>query len=129
MVAKKESVQRGKAAREGIFLNENEHLVEGIVSNLFFVRGDVVFTPDERTGLVPGVTRNFIMKLCRDLDIEVNEGFYSYGDLLHSDEAFITNSIQEIVPVECIDDVPLPQAKGKVTSKLAGKYSQAVSRL
>lgn len=89
---------------EGLFLTEDGHLAEGTVSNVFFVREGICFTPSIDTGILPGITREFMMTLCRRMDITVKEGLFSLADLAAANEIFMTNSIQEIVPIEVVFD-------------------------
>ncbi|MCC3359093.1 aminodeoxychorismate lyase [Bacillus sp. REN16] len=109
---------------EGIFLTKEGYLAEGITSNLFWVTGDRLFTPAVQTGILNGVTRNFVIQLAKSIGLNVQEGFYHAEDLLGSDEAFITNSIQEIVPLTDIENHTLRGKKGPVTKKLQYIYSK-----
>lgn len=109
---------------EGIFLTKEGYLAEGITSNLFWVTGDRLFTPAVQTGILNGVTRNFVIQLAKSIGLNVQEGFYHAEDLLGSDEAFITNSIQEIVPLTDIKNHTLLGKKGPVTKKLQYIYSK-----
>jgi 4-amino-4-deoxychorismate lyase len=84
---------------EGLFLNEQNYLAEGIVSNLFFIRHHKLYTPDINTGILAGITRSYVMKLSIQRGMDVEEGHYTWEDLLGADEVFITNSIQEIIPI------------------------------
>ncbi|MEX2415858.1 MAG: aminodeoxychorismate lyase [Paenibacillaceae bacterium] len=92
------------AGAEGLFLNASDHVTEGLVSNLFFIKRGLLCTPSVDTGLLPGVTRAFILDLADELDIPYEEGCYSWEWLCHAEDIFITNSIQEIVPVNCMYD-------------------------
>ncbi|MCZ8523676.1 MULTISPECIES: aminotransferase class IV [Paenibacillus] len=89
---------------EGLFLDGRGRLCEGIVSNVFFVRLGVLHTPSVDTGLLPGITRRFVLFLADKLGIPVVEGLYGWEELLEADEVFLTNSIQEIVPVTVLWD-------------------------
>lgn len=90
---------------EGLFLTESAHLAEGIVSNLFYIKKGMGYTPAVSTGILPGVTRSFVFKLAAQAGlegmtgVEIEEGHYKWQDLLAADEIFLTNSIQELVPV------------------------------
>lgn len=84
---------------EGLFLDKQGHLCEGIVSNLFFVQGGRLYTPSVDTGLLPGITRRFILTAAPERGIDVIEGRFTWEQLKEADEVFLTNSIQEIVPV------------------------------
>jgi 4-amino-4-deoxychorismate lyase len=87
---------------EGLFLNTADDVAEGIVSNVFFVKRGLLCTPSVDTGILPGITRAFILDLADELDIPYEEGFYSQEWLCHADDMFTTNSIQQMVPVRCL---------------------------
>jgi len=117
---------------EGVQLNERSELTEGIVSNIFFVRDGVLCTPSLATGVLPGVTRDYVLRLSAHLGIRSAEGGYRLDDLLDADEIFLTSSIQEIVPVR---EVFLPDGKvgkrltqipGPVTARLMNRYGEPV---
>ncbi|OGX68086.1 MAG: 4-amino-4-deoxychorismate lyase [Paenibacillus sp. RIFOXYA1_FULL_44_5] len=92
------------AGAEGLLLTEQGLLAEGIVSNLFFMSHGECCTPSINTGILPGITREFVIDLARQMGIAVHEGFFRWEDLLKADEVFITNSIQEIVPITMLWD-------------------------
>ncbi len=83
----------------------------------FFVKGDVLYTPSLKTGILNGITRAFIIKSAEELNIEVKEGFFTKDELLSADEVFVTNSIQEIVPLYRIEAQDFPGKVGVVTKK------------
>ncbi|WP_199624085.1 aminotransferase class IV [Paenibacillus alkalitolerans] len=118
----------GTLDAEGLFLNGKGYVAEGVVSNVFFVRGSVLATPSLATGCLPGVTRSFVMELARGIGMSAEEGFYRWEQLLEADEVFITNSVQEIVPVSVLVDedgkaVELSGGKpGKMTLRLIEQY-------
>ncbi|MFC5452623.1 aminodeoxychorismate lyase [Paenibacillus aestuarii] len=90
------------AGAEGLMLTEDGYLAEGIVSNLFFVKDHVICTPSLDTGILPGITRLHVLRLADANSLAVQDGLYRWEDLVHADEIFIVNSIQEIVPVTCL---------------------------
>ena len=87
-------------AVEGLMLTKEKHIAEGIVSNLFFVKNQQLYTPAIDTGILPGITRAFVIQLAMAAGIVVHEGHYTWEHLLEADEIFLTNSVQEIVPVK-----------------------------
>ncbi|MBW6509035.1 MAG: aminotransferase class IV [Desulfuromonadales bacterium] len=96
---------RAAGAIEVIMLNSRGHLCEGSASNLFWVRDGWVFTPDVSTGLLEGVTRSTIMRLCEErLNLRVITGEFRLQDLHYSDEVFITSTSLEVLPVVRVDD-------------------------
>ncbi|HEK9103465.1 aminodeoxychorismate lyase [Bacillus pfraonensis] len=110
------------AGKEGIFFTEAGHVAEGIVSNLFFVKEGVLYTPSLETGILNGITRAFIIRIAEVLDVHVEEGFFTQKELLSADEVFVTNSIQEIVPLNQIGESDFPGKEGKVTKSLIRVY-------
>lgn len=89
---------------EGLFLNASNHVAEGLVSNLFFIHRGLLCTPSVDTGILPGITRAFILDSADKLDIPYEEGSYSWDWLCHAEDIFITNSILEIIPISCMYD-------------------------
>lgn len=122
IIAKRELSQYPWAvSAEGLLLTAQGFLSEGTVSNLFFVKAGVLYTPAVETGILPGITRKMVLQLCRSLQVQTHEGWYTWDDLLQADEIFLTNSIQEIVPVTCLFG-----AEGesyKISNGKAGTYT------
>ncbi|MFT9600980.1 aminodeoxychorismate lyase [Mesobacillus sp.] len=108
---------------EGIFLTEEGSLAEGIVSNVFWCRDGVLYTPAVETGILNGITRRFVIALARNAGIEVREGFYKKEEAEAADEMFLTNSIQEIVPVTDFSGKSFPGKSGEMANSLFGKYA------
>jgi len=109
---------------EGLFLDHRGYVTEGIVSNVFFVKAGKVHTPSPATGLLNGITRQFVINMLRFEGCSVCEGWYFWNDLLEAEEVFITNSVQEIVPVTCLSD-----AEGRRHSVGDGKPGPLTRRL
>ena len=107
---------------EGIFLTAEGYLAEGVVSNLFWMKDQVLFTPTIQTGILNGITRQFILYLARRNGIEIQEGFYSLDQALEADEVFVTNSIQEIVPIVEVDGMPKPGRLGEFVKLFKQQY-------
>jgi 4-amino-4-deoxychorismate lyase len=114
---------------EGIFLNEQGYVAEGIVSNIFWVKNGTVYTPAIHVGILNGVTRQFVIALLNALKIECQEGFYTLDHLRQADEIFVTNSIQEIIPIYQMDGRAYQGANGPVTSLLQKHYKHFTSFL
>lgn len=127
ILAKKEM---GSAlAKEGIFLTKEGYVAEGIVSNLFFVKDGIVYTPSLETGILDGITRQFVFSLLEKLDITVKEGFFTIQELLESDEIFVTNSVQEISPIVRIGNHFYPKRKHTLVRRLQTIYNQVCHSL
>lgn len=103
ILGKRELMQyqdHSSTAVEGLMLTKEQHIAEGIVSNLFFVKNQQLYTPAIDTGILPGITRAFVIQLAMAAGIVVHEGHYTWEHLLEADEIFLTNSVQEIVSVK-----------------------------
>ncbi|KIL34974.1 4-amino-4-deoxychorismate lyase [Cohnella kolymensis] len=105
IVAKGELITSGAGPlTEGLFLDSSGYAAEGIVSNVFWVKDGALFTPSPETGLLPGITRAYVLELAEGMGISIEQGLFEWKDLLNADEVFLTNSIQEIVPVTRVED-------------------------
>ncbi|AHV95009.1 aminotransferase class IV [Paenibacillus sabinae] len=131
ILAKRELTLYPSAARgaEGLMLTARGEVAEGIVSNVFFVKGGRLFTPDESAGILPGITREMVMELAESEGLKVETGLYPWEMLSMADEVFLTNSIQELVPVTTLWKENEQRAVGSgtagpVTSLLLKKYRQ-----
>lgn len=111
---------------EGLFVTEEGFVAEGITSNVFWVKDGALFTPAIETGILPGTTRAFIIKCAKVEGIPVNEGFYGKEHVEDADELFVTNAVQEIVPLSMIEEISLPGATGIYYKKLHAFYMQAI---
>lgn len=122
------------AGAEGIQLNERGELTEAIVSNVFWVTKGKLYTPALESGALPGVARGFVLQLAEQLNIEAEEGLYCAKALWEADEIFLTNSVQEIVPVSKVYDTDgtsrtlSGSIPGAVTHQLMRGYSEACRR-
>ncbi|WP_459503799.1 aminodeoxychorismate lyase [Bacillus sp. C1] len=116
-------------SKEGIFFTKSGHVAEGIVSNLFFVKGRVLYTPSLETGILNGITRAFIIKIAEVLNMQVEEGFFTKDELLSADEVFVTNSVQEIVPLRQIEEKDFLGKEGEVTKNLMRVYEMHREKL
>jgi 4-amino-4-deoxychorismate lyase len=83
---------------EVLFFNSRGMLCEGSVSNVFFVKGDRIFTPAVECGLLGGVVRKFILD-----SFDVTEGSFGREELHKADAAFLTNSVMGIMKIAEID--------------------------
>ncbi|MFK5927750.1 MAG: aminotransferase class IV [Desulfuromusa sp.] len=103
---------KAAGAFEVIMLNNKEHICEGSASNIFWTRGQWVFTPGASTGLLEGVTRSTIIRLCEEqLNLRVVTGEFKLQDLQFSDEVFITSTSLEVIPVVKVDGFTINQGK------------------
>lgn len=118
----------GAQGAEGLMLTREGHIAEGIVSNLFFVKSGRLYTPTIDTGILPGITRAFVLELAAKMGIKAENGIYALEDLKQADEIFLTGSVQEIVPVRLLRELNAAETiigkgcPGELTLKLTEQY-------
>ncbi|WP_035690490.1 aminodeoxychorismate lyase [Bacillus atrophaeus] len=108
---------------EGIFLTEDCAVAEGIISNIFWSKGKCIYTPSLDTGILDGVTRRFVIEKMEKLGAEVKTGRFRLESLLTADEAWMTNSVLEIVPFSKIEEAAFPGVSGEMTAFLQELYT------
>ncbi len=124
--AKDEAQRNG--AKEAIFLTKDHLVLEGASSNIFYVKGNTVFTPPLTQNILPGITRKAVIDLCRENRIRVRERKVYYGDFVKADEIFKTSSIAEIVPVKKVDRFECgKRIPGDITLRIMELYRNRVS--
>lgn len=95
-------------AVEALYVNQQGHVLEGTTTNFFIFRGSQLITPKE--GILNGITRDVVLELAKN-QFEIVERPIYYSDLSSCDEAFITSSTKEILPVVQIDDLHISKGK------------------
>ncbi|GAB6158757.1 branched chain amino acid--2-keto-4-methylthiobutyrate aminotransferase [Desulfotomaculum varum] len=108
---------------EGLFCNTKGRLCEGTVSNLFIIKDQNIITPDEREGLLPGVTREIVINLARKNNLTLTVGQITIPEFLAAKEIFLTNSLFGIMPVTRRGEIPVGDGKpGRLTGRLIVLY-------
>ena len=126
LLAVHEAKQKG--AQEAIVLGRRGQLLEGASSNLFIVKDGVVRTPKPEPGILIGITRATVLEVCASEGLPVDETELLPEDLYDADEAFITSSIREVMPVVRADGRVIGDGKpGPVTARLREGYLRAVA--
>lgn len=116
-----EAVRRG--AFEGVMRNYRGELAECTTANLFVVRNGEALTPPIDAGLLAGITREFVLETGASVGIEVREAVLKDADLLEADEAFLTSTTREILPIVQVDDRAIGSGRpGLVTAALLAAY-------
>ena len=107
VLAKQEAVERD--AFEGLMLTTGGHLAECSMSNVFFIKDRVLYTPSLACGVLPGITREVVLEVAPTLGLQPREGRYRPEFLYEADECFLTSSGVGILPVATIDGRPFPK--------------------
>lgn len=112
---------------EAIMLNQVGNVAECTGDNIFIVRRGQVITPPASDGILEGITRATIIKLCDKLGIPLLEASIQRHDLYIADECFLTGSAAEVVPVTMIDKRPIGAGgPGPITRRLMQAFHQLV---
>jgi len=117
-------------AFEGVMRNHRGELAELTQSNLFVVKNGSALTPPIDAGLLPGITREFLFELGAEHGIPVRDAVLRDADLLGADEAFLTSTTRELVPIVQVDDQRIGSgAPGPITQALLRHFRDAADRL
>jgi D-amino acid aminotransferase len=114
-------------AWEALYLDGDDHVLEGTTSNVFLVRDGVVITPPLH-GILPGVTRRFLGTVARRAHITLREAAITRRDLLAADEVFLTASTIEVLPVVRVARRRIGDGRpGPATRQLQRAYARLVT--
>ncbi len=112
---------------EGIALDSDGYVSEGSSENLFLVQDGVLWTPPLSCSILPGITRDTVLKIAQEDGIPVREQHISRGSLYACDELFLTGTAAEITPVRSVDRISVrAQGPGPVTRHLQGRFNAII---
>ncbi len=116
-----------EGAYEWLFLNENHLVTESRVGNFFMIKKGILLTPPA-VSVLNGITREVVIECARDLGLFVQEIPLTRHEVFNADEAFLTNTSWEILPVRSLDGrlIQTP-APGPITLKLINSFHRKVS--
>lgn len=127
LLAVHEAKQKG--AQEALVLGRGGQILEGASSNIFVVKDGKVRTPEPQPGILIGITRATVLAAAAEAGIPVEEAEVRPEDLYRADEAFLTSSIREVMPVVSVDGRTIGSgAPGDITKRLHQGYLRAVAR-
>ncbi len=116
---------RRHGAQEALLVDRYGCVTEGASSNVFAVRGGVLETPPLEAGLLAGVTRAVVLDLARRLGIPVREQPLPLVSLERADEAFLTSTVREVLPVVRVGDRQVgPGTPGPVTVRIHAAFRE-----
>lgn len=120
-LVKMEAILNGFA--EGIALDSNGYVSEGSGENLFLVTGEEILTTPVSSAILPGITRNSVMTLAREMGYSIREQQIPREMLYLADELFLTGTAAEITPVRSVDRITVgPGRRGPVTESLQKRF-------
>jgi branched-chain amino acid aminotransferase len=125
-LAKMESVMNGYD--EAIMLDYQGMVSEGSGENIFLVKDEVLYTPPVSSSLLGGITRDSIMEIARDMELEVREETLPREMLYVADEVFLTGTAAELTPIRSIDKITVGEGKrGEITKKLQETFFKVLN--
>ena len=123
---KMEAVAEGYS--EGIALDTFGYLSEGSGQNLFVVRNNVIYTPPVTASILPGITRDSVMTIARDLGFTVREEMLPRELLYIADEAFFVGTAVEITPIKSVDKIAMGNGRrGPITEALQQTFFDIIN--
>ena len=103
-------------------------MAEAAAENLFLVRNAALFTNDEGSSILLGITRDSIIQIARDLGYTVTIAPLKAADIASADELFLTGTAAEVVPVCEVDDMRIGDGEcGRITRRIQEQFSRIVS--
>jgi D-alanine transaminase len=117
VMAKQKALEAG--AFDAIFVSAEGVVREASSSNVFIVSGGAVVTHPLTRNILPGITRQVVLDICREQAIACEEQFYRVEDLYGADEAFLSGTTTEVLPIVTIDQRRIGDGRvGPVSSRL-----------
>lgn len=128
IIAKQEATEAG--CDEAIILNTRDRLCEGSMSNVFFIKNNRLYTPNVGNGLLPGIVRQAVIdKIAPAIGMEVFQGEFDSAQLIEADEAFLTNSVMQVMPLVSVDGKVIGSGTpGTVTASIIEAYNLCVQQ-
>ena len=123
---KMEAIAEGYS--EGIALDTAGHLSEGSGQNLFLVRDNTLYTPPLTASILPGITRDSVLTIARDLGFTVREEMLPRELLYIADEAFFAGTAVEITPIRSVDRIAIGNGKrGPITEAIQRAFFDTIN--
>jgi branched-chain amino acid aminotransferase len=108
-----------------VMLDSRGFVSEGPTMNLFVVKKGMLYTPGTSSGILHGITRERVMRLAREMEIQVVEKDVTAFELLVADEAFLTGTLSELVGITSVNKKPIGDGTaGPMTRKLYREFNK-----
>jgi len=124
MAAEAEAKRRG--ADEAVFVDADRVVLEGTVTNVWWRRGETLYTPEVELGILAGVTRAALLELAASRGVAVEVGAFTLDELYAADEAFTSSSVREVMPLVAIDGRTL--GRGPLADDLQAALRETAAR-
>ena len=108
---------------EAFLVDRDNNITEGTVSNIFFVKGNILYTPKEN--ILLGVTRGIIIKIAKQIGIQIKEARIKKSEIYSFKECFLANTLVELMPVVEINDRKIGNGlPGPMTKRLIHEFKK-----
>ncbi|APH14981.1 aminotransferase class IV family protein [Clostridium sporogenes] len=112
-------------AYEAILVDRNGYITEGSKSNIFMIKdGKVITAPIEK--VLPGITRQNIIDVCKNLNLQVEEEKVHYKDIDKLDGLFISGTSPKVLPIKSVDEIEFKSSKNKLILSIMEGYNKAI---
>ena len=113
---------------EGIALDDRGFVSEGSGENIFLVHNGKVVTPPLSSSILPGITRDSVIEICRELGIPIVESAMQRAALYVADELFFTGTAAEVTPIRSVDRIEIGTGKrGEITARIQERFFEITS--
>ena len=113
---------------EGIALDSFGFISEGSGQNLFLVRDDIIYTPPLSAAILPGITRNSVVQIARDLGFQVKEEMLPREMMYIADEAFFVGTAVEVTPIKTVDKINVGNGRrGPITEAIQQSFFDIIN--
>ena len=114
-------------ADEALILDANGYICEATGENIFIVKNGKLYTPPRTSGALPGITAGVIKRIAKNLGYEVIERNLTVTELYEADEAFLTGTGAEIMPIREVNKRKIGEGKmGPITEKILEEFKRIV---
>ena len=112
-------------AGEGLMLNQQGYIAECTGDNIFLIQDGVIRTPHASSGILQGITRDTVIELARKAGYTVTEELLTPFDVFAAQEAFLTGTAAEVIPMVSLDTHPIGcGTPGEITRKIIGLFRE-----
>jgi branched-chain amino acid aminotransferase len=112
---------------EGIALDDRGYVSEGSGENLFLVNNGTLLTPPLGASILPGITRDSVIQIAREMGIPVQETSVQRAALYLADEVFFTGTAAEITPIRAVDRITVGTGKrGEMTKRIQDVFFDVI---
>lgn len=114
-------------AYEAILIDKNGYITEGSKSNIFMIKDSKVITsPVEK--VLPGITRQNIIDVCKNLNLDIDEEKVHYKDIEKLEGLFISGTSPKVLPIKSVDEMEFKSSKNKLILSIMEGYNKAIEK-